>query len=99
MHRGLSEAKIGELDLAEDQQHFSQRERLAIRFAEKMAVDHHFIDDAFVEALRSSLSDAEIAEVGMMIGQYIGFGSCQRSNHYGSGGSRTCPGMLCGSNG
>ena len=74
MHKGLSEEKIAQLDLPQEKQSFSPREKLAIRFAEKMALDHRSIDDAFVADLRASYSDAEIVELGMMIGQYIGFG-------------------------
>jgi alkylhydroperoxidase family enzyme len=39
-----------------------------------MALDHQSIDDAFVARLRSHFSEAQILELGMMIGQYIGFG-------------------------
>ena len=74
MRQGLDEQKICELDLPEERQTFSRREKLAIRFAEKMALDHRSIDDAFVAELRSEFTDAEIVELGMMIGQYIGFG-------------------------
>ena len=74
MHKGLTEEKIVQLDLPEEKQSFSPREKLAIRFAEKMALDHRSLDDAFFAELRASYSDAEIVELGMMIGQYIGFG-------------------------
>jgi alkylhydroperoxidase family enzyme len=74
MRQGLDEARIRQLDLPEPEQSFSPRERLAIRFAEKMALDHRAIDDTFVAELRREFSDAEIVELGMMIGQYIGFG-------------------------
>ena len=74
MRQGLDEAKICELDLPEDEQTFSPREKLAIRYAEKMALDHRSIDARFVAELRLEFSDAEIVELGMMIGQYIGFG-------------------------
>jgi alkylhydroperoxidase family enzyme len=74
MRQGLDEEKICELDLPEARQTFSPREKLAIRFAEKMALDHRSIDEAFVGELRSEFADAEIVELGMMIGQYIGFG-------------------------
>ena len=53
---------------------FSARERLALEYAELLAVDHHSIDDAFFTRLREQFDDAEILELGMMIGQYIGFG-------------------------
>lgn len=72
MENGLTEEKISALD--SDAQAFDPREQLAIDYAEKLAVDHHSIDDAFFEALRTQFSEAEILELGMMIGQYIGFG-------------------------
>jgi alkylhydroperoxidase family enzyme len=39
-----------------------------------MAIDHKSIDDDFFRRLRASFSDAEIVEIGMAAGQYIGFG-------------------------
>ena len=39
-----------------------------------MALDHHAIDDDFMRNLRAHFTDAQIVELGMMIGQYIGFG-------------------------
>ena len=57
-----------------DDADFSARERAAIHFAEKMAVDHHNIGDDDVEAMRRLFTDAEFLELAMMIGQYIGFG-------------------------
>ena len=53
---------------------FSPRERAALRFAERMALDHHSIDDDAVREMRTHFSEAELLEVLMMTGQYIGFG-------------------------
>jgi len=39
-----------------------------------MATDHRSADAAFVAELREHFSDEEIAELGMMIGQYISLG-------------------------
>ena len=72
MEKGLTEEKIRWLD--GDGSAFTPRERAALGFAEKLAVDHHGIDDAFFDELRGQFSDPEILELGMMIGQYIGFG-------------------------
>jgi alkylhydroperoxidase family enzyme len=52
----------------------SPREALAVRFAERAALDFRSIDEAFVGELRAHFSDAEIAELGMMIQQYIALG-------------------------
>ena len=62
-------------DLADfEQADFSEREKLALRFAERMALDHHRLDEAFFTDLRQVFSDAEIFELGMITGQFIGFG-------------------------
>ena len=45
-----------------------------MRFAEKLATDFRSGDAAFRAELREHLSDAEIAELGMMIGQYLALG-------------------------
>ena len=72
MENGLTEEKIAELDAEENG--FSDRERLALEYAERLAVDHHNMDDGFFDRLRTQFNDAEILELGMMAGQYIGFG-------------------------
>lgn len=72
MENGLTETKIAQLDEAGNE--FSARELLALEYAERLAVDHHNIDDGFFARLHGEFSDAEILELGMMIGQYIGFG-------------------------
>jgi len=50
------------------------REALAVRWAEKCATDFRAVDDAFKAELREHFSEAEIVELGMMIGQYLSFG-------------------------
>jgi hypothetical protein len=45
-----------------------------VRFAEKMATDFRGVDAVFMAELKEQFSDAEIAELGMMIGQYISLG-------------------------
>ncbi len=45
-----------------------------MRFAERAALDFRTIDAAFKAELRSQFTDAEIAELGMMIQQYIALG-------------------------
>ncbi len=72
-HAGATEAKIAAID-DETSDLLSPRERTAIRFAEKLAVDHHKIDDAFWAELRRSFSEAEIIELTAHTTLYIGFG-------------------------
>jgi alkylhydroperoxidase family enzyme len=50
------------------------REALAVRWAERAATDHTKVDAAFGAELREHFSNAEVVELGMMIGQYLAFG-------------------------
>jgi alkylhydroperoxidase family enzyme len=72
MENGLTEEKIEDLDANGDS--FSPREAVAVEFAERLATDHHNIDDEFFDRLREEFTEPEILELGMMAGQYIGFG-------------------------
>ena len=74
MEKGLSEEKIARLGEFRTDESFSERERIALEFAELMALNHREIGDEMFKRLRGEFSDAEIVELGMAIGQYIGFG-------------------------
>ena len=50
------------------------REKLAVRFAQRMANDHRNVNDEFFAELRREFTDAEIFELGMITGQFIGYG-------------------------
>ena len=52
----------------------TDREKLALRFAQRMATDHQGMDDGFFEQLRMEFTDPEIFELGMITGQFIGYG-------------------------
>ena len=45
-----------------------------MRFAERMATDFRTVDSAFKAELLAHFSPAEMAELGMMIGQYLALG-------------------------
>jgi len=53
---------------------YSAQELLAIEYAEKFALDHRSIDDAFFERMKAEFSDAEILELTTMIGSWLAFG-------------------------
>jgi alkylhydroperoxidase family enzyme len=67
-HQALS------IDGYADSDDYSPAERAAVRFAELLAVRHFDIDDHEILVLREHFDDAEILELMMMAGQYIGFG-------------------------
>ncbi len=72
--QGLDEDTIRQIHLPEAERALEPRDALAVRFAEKLATDFRTVDSAFKAELREHFSDAEIAELGMMIGQYIALG-------------------------
>ncbi len=72
-HAGATEAKIAAIN-DESSDLLSARERAALRFAEKLAVDHQKVDDAQWAELRGHFSDAEIIELVAHTTLYIGFG-------------------------
>ena len=54
---------------------YTDRERLAIEYAECFAVDHHAIDDAFFIRLRvAGFSDAEILDLTVCVGGWLALG-------------------------
>ncbi|GAA1364355.1 carboxymuconolactone decarboxylase family protein [Streptomyces beijiangensis] len=57
---------------------FDDRTRLAAEYAERYALDHHNLDDAFWERMTAHYSQVEIVELSMSIGSWLAFG---RLNH------------------
>jgi alkylhydroperoxidase family enzyme len=72
-HAGLTEAKIEAIH-DDGSPLLSPRERAAVRFADRMAVDHHHVDDALWKELRAHFSEAEVIELVAHTTLYIGFG-------------------------
>jgi alkylhydroperoxidase family enzyme len=54
------------------------RAKLAAEYAERYATDHHGIDDAFWVRLTACYSQAEIVELTMCLGCWLGFGRLNR---------------------
>lgn len=74
MDKGLTEDKIKELENYEVSEMLTRREKLAVKFAEKMGIEHQSIDDKFFALLSEEFSDAEIAEMSIVISVCIGWG-------------------------
>ena len=72
-HAGVTEAKIAAID-DETSELLTPRERAAIRFAEKLAIDHHKIDDAQWAEMKRHFSEAEIIELAAHTTLFIGLG-------------------------
>jgi alkylhydroperoxidase family enzyme len=52
----------------------SERERLASEFAERFALDHLAMDDEFWARLHAAFSDAELADLTICCGCFLGMG-------------------------
>lgn len=65
---------VAQIHLPENERKLDPREALSVRFAEKMALDFRSVDTDFKIELRRHFSDEEIAELAMMIGQYLALG-------------------------
>jgi len=53
---------------------YSEREKLAIEFAERFALDHTNLDDDFWRRLRAPYADEEILDLTICIGTFIALG-------------------------
>ena len=53
---------------------YTQREKLAIEFAERFANDHRNIDGRFFERLRAEYTDVEVVELATFLARCLGFG-------------------------
>jgi len=52
----------------------TERERLAAEFAQRFALDHQGMDDAFWSRLRGAFADDEVADLIICCGMFLGLG-------------------------
>jgi alkylhydroperoxidase family enzyme len=74
MDKGLSEERIAEIPNYEFSQVLTRREKLALKLAEKMGIEHQAVDDAFMTLLQNEFSDPEIVELSIVISICVGWG-------------------------
>jgi alkylhydroperoxidase family enzyme len=53
---------------------YSEREKLAIEYAERFALDHVNLDDEFFTRLKAAYNDAEVLDLTVCIGAWIALG-------------------------
>jgi alkylhydroperoxidase family enzyme len=71
---GMTEAAYADVATFRTSPLFSDREKLALEYAELFALDHHSIDDAFFERLRNEFTDPEIVDLTFFTGRAMSFG-------------------------
>lgn len=74
MQQGLTDELYNKVNCAHDIDEFSLREKLAIDFAERFAIDHTAVDDKMWAELREHFTDSELVELTMTIGFCVGIG-------------------------
>jgi alkylhydroperoxidase family enzyme len=72
--RGVDEGFYGEVGNWRESGVLSEREKLAAEFAERFALDHLAMDDAFWGRLRAAFADDEVADLTMCCGMFLGLG-------------------------
>lgn len=73
MRAGLTEATIQKMHDYEAS-NLSERRKMALRLADRLAFDHRSVDAAFVARLRAEFSEEEIVDLGMSISFLLGWG-------------------------
>jgi len=71
---GVDEGFYGEVADWRASSALSERERLAAEFAQRFAIDHLGMDDDLWGRLHAAFSDAELADLTMCCGMFLGLG-------------------------
>ena len=72
--QGVDEELYAHVGAWRDHPQYSEQERLAVEYAEKFALDHRSIDDAFFARLKEQFTDPEILDLTICIGNWVAFG-------------------------
>jgi alkylhydroperoxidase family enzyme len=71
---GLTEDLVCSLEKPEEAEDLTAAERAALAFADKLATNHHLIEDADFQRLREHFSEPEMMELCFHTASYVGFG-------------------------
>jgi AhpD family alkylhydroperoxidase len=71
---GIDEAFYAEVPTWRASTKLTARERLAAEFAERFALDHLAMDDAFWARMHEAYADDELADLTMCCGMWLGLG-------------------------
>jgi alkylhydroperoxidase family enzyme len=72
-----------------EREEYTTREKLAIEYAERFAIDHTGIDDELFARLRAEFSDEEVLDLTICLAAFLGLGRLLRS--LGIQGNRPIP--------
>ena len=68
--QGWTEDQLANLADFEDRSDFSEREKVALRFAERVTLDSNKVDEPLWSALRQHFDEGELVELAAAIGLF-----------------------------
>jgi alkylhydroperoxidase family enzyme len=71
---GFNEGLVCSLERPEEAADLTEAERVVLAFADRMASDHLSVTDATFDELRLHFTDAQLVEICVQIGAFVGFG-------------------------
>jgi AhpD family alkylhydroperoxidase len=74
LEAGVTEDLYEHVDEAATYPGYTERQRLAVEYAERYATDHQAIDDDLFARLRAAFTDAEVLDLTMCCAVYLGLG-------------------------
>ena len=74
MQQGLTDGLYARVDQYKDSNEFSEREKLAIEYSERFALDHTRIGVDLIGRMRAEYSDPEIVELSGLVAFCMGVG-------------------------
>jgi alkylhydroperoxidase family enzyme len=72
--QGVTEDMYAHVAEHRDHVEYSEAERVAIEYAERFALRHLEIDDAFFERLHEQFDDADVLDLTICIADFLAFG-------------------------
>jgi AhpD family alkylhydroperoxidase len=71
---GVTEDTYGHVDEWQTWPEYTDRQRLAIEYAERYVIDHQGIDDELFDRLRARFADDEILDLSLCLAIWLGLG-------------------------
>ena len=78
MQQGMTEELYLHVAEYRERHEYTEREKAAIEYAERFAVDHTNIDDEFMARLRALFGDDEILDLTLCVAIFMGLGRLLR---------------------
>jgi alkylhydroperoxidase family enzyme len=72
--QGVTEEMYAHVAEAAERDEYSEQEKVAVEYAERFALDHLSIDDAFFERLHEHFDAPAILDLTICVADYLAFG-------------------------